>query len=68
MYLRFVDLCLIGKMPPAVLNGAFLKDAKGKDFLLVVDIRAQHSERSGRSDVPSQGRQHVRVSRRSCVV
>jgi hypothetical protein len=38
MYLRCVVLCLIGKMPPAVLNGAFLKDAKGKDFLLVVDI------------------------------
>ena len=25
-------------MPSVVLNGAFLKDANGKDFLLVVDI------------------------------
>jgi hypothetical protein len=38
MHLPCVVLCLIKEMPTAVLNGAFLKDAKGKDFLLVVDI------------------------------
>ena len=28
-------------MSSAVLNGAFLKDARGKDFLLVVDIHRE---------------------------
>jgi hypothetical protein len=41
MYLRYVVLCLIEEMPTAVLNGAFLKDAKGKDFLLVVDVHRE---------------------------
>lgn len=38
MHLRYVVLCLIEPMLPTVLNGAFLKDADGKDFLLVVDV------------------------------
>jgi hypothetical protein len=41
IHLPGVVLCLIEEMPTAVLNGAFLKDAKGKDFLVVVDIHRE---------------------------
>jgi hypothetical protein len=41
MHFRYVVLCLIEEMPTAVLNGAFLKDANGRDFLLVVDVHRE---------------------------